>query len=738
MSRESFLLIQIFLIFQKNEGVFLQLRGMTDQNLLLAAKEWQLDNLPYEIMWIKEGGQIEYINQLLRNKLRYTKNEVKDLSIYDINPRTTSEEWSKHWREVEESGTINFKTIHKRKDGFLYDVEVFAQFFSNNRKKLICAVVNEITQSSFYRRVLNKAEELVCVGGWKLNLQDNSIIATDQLLEIFGVDEAEDIRPINLIRFFKDPDQFQEHISNALVKAIPFDEILEIKDARGNDKWLRCAGQPIVIQDKINKLIGVYQDVSESHKNILALRLYKEVIDQSDDIVFVWSEEGNLVDYSDSAIAQLGFSKEEFDKVTIYDLDEDIDKKWWRDHFQDIKERKHFRMEWKATRKDGSQFPVDISVNLLHYRGQDLNCAILRDISERKRQEADLKMAFREIESLKNQLEKENEYLQEEIRQQSQFQNIICKSEAYAKVLKQVEQVAPTETTVLITGESGTGKELLANALHQHSNRQDHVLVKVNCATLPKELFESELFGHKKGSFTGAIADKEGKFSIANEGTLFLDEIGEVPIEMQAKLLRVLQEGEFDILGGNTVTVDVRIIAATNRNLEKMVTDGTFREDLYYRLNVFPIHNIPLRERKEDIPSLAQFFLSKYSAKAGKRFTRISKKTIEAMMDYPFPGNIRELENLIERAVIVEDGTTLYPGGWLPSGKQVRNADDSFLPFEDMQRDYILKALKKTKGKVSGPGGAAEILKIKDKTLFAKMKKLGIEKKVILIERSKS
>ncbi|MEO1053618.1 MAG: sigma 54-interacting transcriptional regulator [Bacteroidota bacterium] len=704
---------------------------MTDTTLLQKAKEWQLDNLPYEIMWFNREGEIVYLNKRLRNQLGYTKNEIEGLSIHDINPRTTKEEWTRHWEEVIQDKTVNFRTIHKRKDGFLYDVEVFAQFFSNNRKDLICAVVNEITHSSFYRRVLNKAEELVCVGGWKLNLQDNSIIATDQLLEIFGVEAAEDIRPINLIRFFKAPDQFQELVSNALVKAVPFDEVLEIEDARGTHKWLRCAGQPIIVQNKINKLIGVYQDVSESQENILSLHLYKEIINQSDDIVFIWSEAGKLIEFSDSAIEQLGFSEEEFEQVTIYDLDEDIDEKWWAEHFEDIKNRKHFRMEWKATRKDGSQFPVDISVNLIEYRGQNLNCAILRDISKRKRYEDDLKNAFTEIESLKNQLEKENEYLQEEIRHQSKFENIICKSKAYAKVLKQIEQVAPTETTVLITGESGTGKELLANALHQHSNRKEHAMVKVNCATLPKELFESELFGHKKGSFTGAIADKEGKFSVANKGTIFLDEIGEVPVEMQAKLLRVLQEGEFDILGGNTVIVDVRIIAATNRNLEKMVEEGTFREDLYYRLNVFPIRNIPLRERKEDIPALAQFFLERYAAKAGKPFKRLSKKTIEALTSYPFPGNIRELENLIERAVIIEDGTTLFPGSWMPTTKVTREVDDSFKSFEDMQKDYIQRVLISTKGKVSGPGGAAEILEMKDKTLFAKMKKLGIKKQIV-------
>ena len=239
---------------------------MATDTLIRSAQKWQLENLPYEIMWINQQGQILYLNKQLKNKLDYTNKEVNSLTIFDINPGTNHGDFESHWEEVKQKGTVNFKTVHRRKDGFLYDVEVFAQFFSNNRNPLICAIVNEITRSSFYRRVLNKAEELVCLGGWKLNLQDNSIIATDQLMKIFGVQQAEDVRPINLIRFFKDPEHFQSLISNALVKAVPFDDVLEIEDASGQQKWLRCAGQPILIQDKINKIIGVYQDVSQSQQ----------------------------------------------------------------------------------------------------------------------------------------------------------------------------------------------------------------------------------------------------------------------------------------------------------------------------------------------------------------------------------------------------------------------------------------------------------------------------------------
>lgn len=703
---------------------------MLSPDFLSLAKEWHLENIPYEILWMDEKGAIINANTLLCEQLGYSKKELLNLSMFDINPKMEHEKWLKHWKEVSEKGTVNFRTIHQRKDKSMYEVEVIAQIFSYNRKSIICAVINEITQSSFYQRTLNTSQKLAKVGGWRLNLQDQSIIATDEALNIFQVEESEMLRPVNALRYFKNPARFQEMISSAITKCEENDEVMEISDGKGELKWVRCSILPISVNDKIKIVMGVYQDVTDQHSNLLSLNLFKEIINQSEDIVLVIKENGDLLEYSESALKQLNYRKEDLNNTTIFDIDPLIDTNWWSSHFENIKKQKHFRMEWTATRKDGSQFPVDISVNHIYHQGMDLNCAILRDISIRKQNEYDLRIAFDEISSLKEHLEVENEYLQEELR--INVNDIICTSKAYAAVLKQVEQVAPTNTTVLITGESGTGKELLAKALHQNSKRKDQVLVKVNCATLPKELFESELFGHKKGSFTGAIADKEGKFKIADGGTLFLDEIGEIPIDLQSKLLRVLQEREFDMIGGQTtINVDVRIITATNRNLEKMVEEGTFREDLYYRLNVFPIYNLPLRERKEDISLLAKHFLSKYAAQAGKNFKKIAKKTIDQLVKYDFPGNIRELENLIERAVITEIGPTLNPGSWLPSsGHQSRKVKDSFKSFEDMQREYIIQVLEKTNGKVSGISGAAQILKMNDKTLFAKMKKLGIGKKV--------
>ncbi|MEL7123769.1 MAG: sigma 54-interacting transcriptional regulator, partial [Bacteroidota bacterium] len=472
-----------------------------------------------------------------------------------------------------------------------------------------------------------------------------------------------------------------------------------------------------------------FQDVTAQQEKEEMISLASRVIDNANDIIFVWEENGKLFRFNDEALRELKFSEKELNEATIYEMDGNITKEWWEEHFKELIRKKSMTFEWIATRKDNTRFPVEIKASLVPYEGRFLNCAILRNITERKKRDLELYNAFEEIKQLKNQLQIENEYLQEEIKLNYNFDEIIAQSEEYKTVLQKIEKVAPTQSTILITGETGTGKELLARTAHQLSSRKDKPLIKVNCAALPKDLIESELFGHKRGAFTGAIADKIGKFELANNGTIFLDEIGELPIELQPKLLRVLQEGEFDRLGDHkTTTVDIRVIAATNRDLEQMVQEGNFREDLYYRLNVFPVYNIPLRERKSDIPMLAHFFLQKYSKKSGKAFKRLSKATIEKLVQYDFPGNIRELENIIERAVILESGATLFPGSWLPEAKSGNIAVHNFSTLEEMQKKHIVEVLFHTQWRVSGELGAARILGMKDKTLFAKMKKLNIRK----------
>ncbi len=336
-----------------------------------------------------------------------------------------------------------------------------------------------------------------------------------------------------------------------------------------------------------------------------------------------------------------------------------------------------------------------------------------------------------EIQQLTQKLEKENAYLQEEIKLTHNFEEIVTRNKRYRKVLGSIEQVAVTDATVLILGESGTGKELLARAVHSRSKVAGKALVKVNCAALPENLIESELFGHEKGAFTGALALKTGRFELADGGTIFLDEIGELPLQLQSKLLRVLQEGEFERLGNpRTLKVNVRVIAATNKDLERAVSKGEFREDLHYRINVFPVTSIPLRERKDDIPLLVSHFCQKHSRIFGKNISTIPEDVMLKLQRYDWPGNVRELENVIERAIIISRGKKLDLGDVDLSGKKALEGG-KILSFQDNQRAHIIAVLELTNWKISGPNGAAQRLDLIPKTLESKMRKLSIKRPVL-------
>lgn len=352
------------------------------------------------------------------------------------------------------------------------------------------------------------------------------------------------------------------------------------------------------------------------------------------------------------------------------------------------------------------------------------------DITERKEAEQALQAAVEEVSRLKNQLQEENIYLQEEIKLAHNVDEIIGKSNAIKYVLFKIEQVCETDSTVMILGETGTGKELVARAIHSQSLRKDRPLVKVNCAALSASLIESELFGHEKGAFTGASARKIGRFELADGATLFLDEIGELPLELQAKLLRVIQEGEFERLGGaKTIKVDVRIIAATNRNLEAEIENGSFREDLWYRLNVFPITVPPLRQRREDIPAMIEHFVNGLSKKLGKPISSISSATLNKLKDYSWPGNVRELANVIERAVINAQGTVLHIVDQFEE-PNTEELSDSARTLEQVEKEYIISVLNDTGWRIEGPYGAAKVLGLNPSTLRTRMIKLRIQKSI--------
>jgi PAS domain S-box-containing protein len=370
-----------------------------------------------------------------------------------------------------------------------------------------------------------------------------------------------------------------------------------------------------------------------------------------------------------------------------------------------------------------------------------------RAAAELKRQKAEdgLQAALEEVQRLQKKLEAENVYLQEEIRKEHNFEEIVGNSPALLDVLRKIETVAPTDSTVLILGETGCGKELIARAVHSRSKRKHRPLVKVNCGAIPTGLVESELFGHMKGAFTGALERRVGRFELADGGTLFLDEVSELPLDTQVKLLRVLQEHEFEPLGSSrTLRVNVRIIAASNRDLEKAVQEGHFRADLYYRLNVLPMTLPPLRQRRSDIPILTSFFVDRFSRQFGKRITGISQDSMDLLSKYTWPGNIRELQNVIERAVVLSPGPVLKLGPDLLPSTSIPSSTEEIVPttsavqggngqsqgasLEEVEKRHILDVLRQTGGVIEGPRGAAKILSLHPNTLRSRMKKLGIER----------
>jgi len=459
---------------------------------------------------------------------------------------------------------------------------------------------------------------------------------------------------------------------------------------------------------------------------------YFQALENSTDGLWDWDIQSDTVFYSDRFREILGVSSEQF-PGTMTSLrsrihPEDAESAWTAIE-RHLQEHVPFQTEYRLQTIAGTylwflargQAIWDSVGNAIRMSGW------IQDITKRKQAELNLQQALSEIKQLKDKLEAERAYLQDEIKIQYNHENIIGQSESINYVLYKIEQIAATDTTVLVLGETGTGKELAARAIHNLSQRKDRAMLKINCAALPANLIESELFGHEKGAFTGAHVRQLGRFEIADGATLFLDEIGELPLELQPKLLRVLQDGEFERLGSSqTIKVDVRVVAATNRHLEEEVGKGRFREDLWYRLNIFPITVPPLRDRVEDIPLLTNYFVEIITKRLGKSIADIPNTVMDALQNYHWPGNIRELENVLERAVINSSGPKLRLVDELKKPKKDSTLADR--PLADMEREYIVRALEQTNWKVSGKNSASEILGLDRSTLRARMRKLKIQK----------
>jgi PAS domain S-box-containing protein len=483
------------------------------------------------------------------------------------------------------------------------------------------------------------------------------------------------------------------------------------------------------IRDADAKLIGfakVTRDQTDRRNAEEALRRSEQhsrlLFEFSPDAVLACNQEGQIIEANARIESLFGYGRNELlgqsVEVLIPERFQQTHSKYRGEYTREPRMRPMgVGLELYGRRKDGSEFPVDIMLGPVERQSGRIVLTVIRDLSERKQYEEALRRS-----------EEEKRYLEEELNTTHRFEEIIGESPGLKRALKQVETVAPTDATVLILGETGTGKELIARAVHNLSARREHAFVKLNCSAIPAGLLESELFGHEKGAFTGAIAQKIGRLQLAHEGTLFLDEIGDLPLELQPKILRALQEHEIERLGGTrTIPVNVRLMAATNRDLTKMVNEGQFRSDLYYRLRVFPLTIPPLRERREDIPDLVRYFVSQHSKRMNRPIETIPTEVMQALIKWRWPGNVRELENFIERSVILSQGSVLRAP--LAELELVEDSPPSTgSNLEAAERGHVVRVLRETGGKIGGSGGAAERLGLKRTTLNSIIKKLGIKR----------
>jgi len=506
-----------------------------------------------------------------------------------------------------------------------------------------------------------------------------------------------------------------------------------------------CVTNAIIEYDREGEFIRTVAMYSEISDQARANFKYRTLYRATPAMLHTVDGEGLIVTVTDHWLQKLGYRREEVIGRPITDFFSVRDRKAYADgRLRELISDGDFNnLERQMLAKDGTV--LDLVMSAISHRDEDDSVDRMlvasKDVTERRRAERELRRTLGENARLREELERERDYLREEVNVAMNFGRIVGTSPALRRMMKRVEAVAETPASVLVQGESGVGKELVAHAIHVHSPRADAPLVKVNCASIPKELFESEFFGHVKGAFTGAHRDRVGRFQLADGGTIFLDEVGEIPMELQGKLLRVLQESEFERVGDDvTRGVDVRVIAATNRNLEELIVAGEFREDLFYRLSVFPVDVPALRERGEDIVQLAQHFLEQTCKDFGRDVLTLTRAQTANLRAYNWPGNVRELKNVIERAVILSTGKVLRLDLSMPGlivdidkvaeiaaeGSGVLNEKD----MRDFQKNNIVKALKQTNWKVSGVGGAAELLDIRPTTLADRIRTLNIKKPV--------
>jgi len=703
------------------------------------------------------NGRFLATNHVYQTMVGYTEEELRAVNFLDL----THEDYRQaNWAlitELVEGKRRQFQVEKKyrRKDGSLIWVSNNVSLVPGTERvpRFIMALSEDITERKRAEQALRRSEaylgeaqRLAKTGSWAYNpAAEKCIYWSDEMRRIFGLDPQSSLPDreefLRLIHP-EDRDRFNERIEKSRREKSDFVQDYRIVLTDGMVKHIHGIGHPVLDETgNIIQYVGTDVDVTEQKRSEEKLRHTEADLLEAQRI----SQTGSWkLDVSSGTVT---VSPQMF-RIFGVKPDEDastLDFWFSRNHLED---RKRIQELFERSRIQKTDYDADYRVVLpdgaikhLHAVGHPVlnesgelvefvGTAI--DVTEQAQARIELEKAFEEIKSLKDRLHDENLALREQIDQAFMFEDIVGSSPVLQTVLSSIVKVAPTDCTVLITGETGTGKELIARAIHKHSQRSGQAFISVNCASIPSSLIASELFGHEKGAFTGAVQRRQGRFELAHSGTIFLDEVGDLPAETQITLLRVLQERQFERVGGNRILItDVRVIAATNRDLTAAIAAGAFRSDLFYRLNVFPIEVPPLRKRKEDIPMLVEYFVKRYAEKAGKHIRRIDNNTLERCQSYAWPGNIRELQNIVERSVILCSGDTFWiDKAWLASVQPPRPELAGPLPdtLQNQERKMIETALAESKGKVAGPEGAAAKLGIPRSTLDTKIKQLGINK----------
>jgi PAS domain S-box-containing protein len=730
-------------------GIDIEDRKRAEQGLRKSEERWRsvFENSAIGVALTDLNGRFLATNHVYQAIVGYTEEELRALYFLDLTHENYRET---NWALITEllegkRAEFQIEKQYLRKDGRSIWVRNNVSLVPGTERvpRFIMALSEDITQRKRAEEALQRSEaylaeaqKLTHTGSWAVQVpQMENIYWSKELYRIFGLDPGT-TPPAEFGRRLhpEDAHYFTDIVEHAVRDKTDFETEYRVLLPNGVAKYIHAVGHPVLnASGDVIELVGTAMDVTEQHEARAALRHafeqikaeqteLRQMTDAIASYIYVLGLDGTALYANQTVLDYIGLTLEELqreDSRARVLHPEDMER--LREQRRDALARgKSFQREQRWLGKDGKYRWFLVRYNPL--RDDQGNIARWyatgTDIEDRKQAE--------------ERIRDENLALREQIDQALMFEDIVGSSPALQTVLSSIVKVAPTDSTVLISGETGTGKELMARAIHKHSQRSGQAFICVNCASIPSSLIASELFGHEKGAFTGAVQRRQGRFELAHSGTIFLDEVGDLPLETQTTLLRVLQERQFERLGGNRIlTTDVRIIAATNRDLTAAIAAGTFRSDLFYRLSVFPIEVPPLRKRKEDIPMLVEYFVKRYAEKAGKQIRKIDKATLELCQSYSWPGNIRELQNIVERSVILSGSDTFWiEKAWLPNLEPARQKLAGPLPdtLESREREIIEAALAECKGKVAGAAGAAAKLGIPRSTLDSKIKQLKIRK----------